>query len=82
MIHPLSDMPNEQNTGMNGLLVAMHEKLETLKAKEVYKEVSEIPPGKNAIQCKWVLHIKHNQTDQISSFKGHLVAEGFTQIPG
>src|SRR5258708_8427135 len=33
------------------------------------------------VQCKWVLHIKQDKDGQISHFKGHLVAKGFTQIP-
>jgi reverse transcriptase-like protein len=59
----------------------MHKELEALKAKEVYKEVKELPHGRKAVQCKWVLHIKWDKDRQISRFKGHLVAKGFTQIP-
>src|SRR5216684_4141097 len=33
------------------------------------------------VQCKWVLHIKQDKDGQISRFKCHLVAKGFTQIP-
>ena len=40
------------------------------------------PPGRKAIQCKWVLHIKHDKTNAISRFKAWLIAKGFTQIPG
>jgi hypothetical protein len=63
-------------------LAAMHEELESLKAKEVYKEVDSLPPGRKAVQCKWVLHIEHDKSDDISRFKAQLVAKGFTQIPG
>lgn len=63
-------------------LAAMHEELEALKAKEVYEEVSVLPPGRKAVQCKWVLRIKHDKDGQISRFKGHLIEKGFTQIPG
>ena len=58
----------------------MHEELEALKAKGVYKLIPELPPGRKAVQCKWVLRIKRDQSSQISQFKGHLVAKGFTQI--
>lgn len=34
------------------------------------------------MQSKWVLHIKRNKDNSISRFKAHLVAKGFTQIPG
>ena len=60
----------------------MHEELEALKAKEVYEEISELPPGRRAVQCKWVLRIKRDKDGQISRFKGRLVAKGFTQIFG
>jgi Reverse transcriptase (RNA-dependent DNA polymerase) len=60
----------------------MHEELEALKAKGVYEEVAELPLGRKAVQCKWVLHIKRDQNGQISCFKGCLVAKGFTQIFG
>ena len=39
-------------------LSAIHEELESLKSKGVYEEVDSLPPGRKAIQCKWVLHIK------------------------
>ena len=48
----------------------MHEELEALKAKGVYEEVHELPPGRKAVQCKWVLRIKRDQNGQISRFKG------------
>ena len=66
----------------NEWLAAMHEELEALKAKEVYKEVAELPPGRKAVRSKWVLHIKRDKDGQISWFKGHLVAKGFTQVFG
>ena len=63
-------------------LVAMHKELKALKAKYVYEEVEELPPGRKVVQCKWVLHIKQDKDGQISCFKGRLVAKGFMQIPG
>jgi hypothetical protein len=66
----------------NEWLAAMHEELEALKAKDVYEEINELPPGRKAVQCKWVLRIKRDQNGHISRFKGRLVAKGFTQIPG
>ena len=58
----------------------MHEELEALKAKGVYEEITELPPGRKAVQCKWVLQIKRDQIGQISRFKGCLIAKEFTQI--
>src|SRR5258707_12202521 len=63
-------------------LTVMHEELEALKAKEVYEEVDNLLPGCKAIKSKWVLHIKQDKEGQISRFKGHLVAKGFTQVQG
>lgn len=59
-----------------------NEELESLKLKGVYEEMDTLPPGRKAIECKWVLHIKHDEDSSISRFKARLVAKGFTQIPG
>ena len=53
----------------NKWLTAMHKELEALNAKEVYEPISELSLGQKAIQCKWALHIKHDQSGQISCFK-------------
>ena len=50
-------------------LSAMHEELESLKAKGVYEEVESLPPNRKAVQCKWVLHIKRDKSGQIARFK-------------
>jgi hypothetical protein len=70
----------KQSKYWNEWLTAMHKELKALKAKDVYKEVKELLHGRKAVQCKWVLHIKWDKDGQISYFKGHLVAKGFTQI--
>ena len=63
-------------------LAAIHKELEALKAKGVYEDVAKLPLNKKAIKCKWVLHIKRDKDSQISYFKAHLVAKGFTQVFG
>lgn len=63
-------------------LSAIHEELEALKAKGVYKEVKALPHGRKAVTSKWALHIKRDSDGQIARFKARLVAKGFTQIPG
>lgn len=62
-------------------LAAIYEELESLKAKGVYEDVDSLPPGRRAIDSKWVLHIKRNGEGLISRFKARLVAKGYTQIP-
>jgi hypothetical protein len=64
----------------NEWLAAIHKELKVLKAKKVYEETNELPPGRKAVQCKWVLRIKQDQYGQISRFKGRLIANGFTQV--
>ena len=44
--------------------------------------IQNLPPGRRAVQSKWVLHIKCDKDNSISRFKARLVAKGFTQIPG
>ena len=63
-------------------LSAIHEELESLKAKHVYEEIHTLPSDRKAVQHKWVLHIKRDKEGTISRFKARLVAKGFTQIPG
>ena len=63
-------------------LSIINSKLESLKAKGVYEEVHVLPPHRKPVQCKWVWHIKQDKDGTISHFKAHLVAKGFTQIPG
>lgn len=61
---------------------AIHEELSALEAKGVYEEIANIPPGRRAVDSKWVLHIKRDAEGRIARFKARLVAKGFTQIPG
>ena len=72
----------ERSKFWNEWLAAMHEEMNALKAKGVYEEISELPHGRKAVQCKWVLRIKRDKDGHISRFKARLVAKGFTQIYG
>lgn len=42
----------------------------------------EKPAGTNIMKTKWVFNMKFDGDGRISSWKAHLVAKGFTQIPG
>lgn len=43
---------------------------------------SSLPPGKNAIPCRWVLDKKFNADGSLERFKARLVGKGFHQRPG
>ena len=38
--------------------------------------------GKKTVGCKWVYFVKHLVDGTINRYKAHLVAKGFTQVPG
>ena len=50
-------------------LSVIHEELESLKSKGIYKDVDVLPPGRKAVACKWVLHVKCDKDGSISCFK-------------
>jgi hypothetical protein len=45
-------------------------------------EISELPPGKKPVGCKWLFTIKHKADGSIERLKARLVAKGFTQSYG
>ena len=61
-------------------LTAMNAELEIMKDMKVY-EVKELPEGRKAIGCRWVLEFKHDNKGG-SVYKARLVAQGFSQVPG
>ncbi|PKI62918.1 hypothetical protein CRG98_016677 [Punica granatum] len=44
--------------------------------------VTDLPPGKQAIGCKWVYKVKRKADGSIERYKARLVAKGYTQIEG
>jgi len=44
--------------------------------------LTQLPPRKNPIGCKWVYKIKHKPNGTIERHKVHLVAKGYTQKEG
>ncbi|CAL1397449.1 unnamed protein product [Linum trigynum] len=41
-----------------------------------------LPPGKKAIDSKWIFKIKYNPDGSVERYKARLVAKGFTQLEG
>lgn len=44
--------------------------------------VTDLPPNKEAIGCKWVYKVKYHSDGTIERYKARLVAKGFTQQEG
>ncbi len=45
-------------------------------------ELAQLPPGRRAIRSRWVFKIKRTPDGAINKYKGRLVVQGFSQIPG
>jgi len=45
-------------------------------------ELTQLPPGKRAISSQWVFKIKWMPEGLIDKYKGRVVAQGFSQVPG
>lgn len=44
--------------------------------------LSDLPPGRKSISCKWTFKLKHKANGEIEKYKARLVARGFTQEKG
>jgi len=53
-----------------------------LKKYGVYEELDTLPPGKQAVDAKWVLREKYDEAGKLEKRKARLTARGFTQIHG
>ena len=60
---------------------AMTEEFNTLIKRGTWV-LEFFPPGCKAVSCRWTFVIKIGPNDIILCFKAHLVAQGFSQIPG
>ena len=45
-------------------------------------EITELPPGRTAIGCRWVYAVKTKLDGEFEKAKARIVAQGFTQRPG
>ena len=41
-----------------------------------------LPSDRKPITCKWIFKIKYKVDGSVAKYKAHLVARGFSQIPG
>ena len=57
---------------------AMEDEMNSLKINNVF-ELSALPPGHKAINCKWILKRKMKPDGNIDKYKARLVACGFSQ---
>jgi hypothetical protein len=60
---------------------AMNDEIKNLGEKKTWT-LTDLPPGKHAIGCKWVYRIKKDGTGQIERYRARVVAKGFYQIFG
>ena len=60
---------------------AIKSEMDSLIENETW-ELSELPPGRKAIGCKWTFKIKRGANGQITRYKSRLVARGFSQKYG
>lgn len=57
---------------------AMQEEYTSLLQNETW-EITDLPPQRKPVSCKWTFKVKYNAQGQIDRYKARLVARGFTQ---
>ncbi|KAL8101713.1 hypothetical protein AgCh_033560 [Apium graveolens] len=60
---------------------AVHEEIKALEKNGTW-DITELPPGKSEVGCKWLFTVKYLADGSIDRFKARLVARGFTQTYG
>ena len=60
---------------------AMDEELLALETYGMWR-LESLPQGTNAVGCRWVYALKRDAAGNIIRYKAHLIAQGFSQVPG
>ena len=60
---------------------AAQEEMDALHQNKTWT-LTELPPGKKAIGCKWVFKVKKGSEGEVQRYKARLVAQGFSQKYG
>ncbi|KAJ8481821.1 hypothetical protein ONZ51_g5747 [Trametes cubensis] len=60
---------------------AMDQELAQLRQLKTFR-LTDLPPGRSAIGCRWVYRLKRDSEGRIIRYKARLVAQGFSQVPG
>ncbi|CAM8905478.1 unnamed protein product [Rhodiola kirilowii] len=59
----------------------MQKEIDTLELNGTW-HITDPPPGKTIVDCKWVYRVKFNVDGSIERYKARLVAKGYTQVEG
>ena len=60
---------------------AMATEMKSLEKHKVWR-LTELPPGKKVVGCRWVYKVKTDETGKVERYKARLVAQGFSQQRG
>lgn len=68
----------DQASKKNEWIRAMEQKLEAIERNKTWK-LTELPPGRKAIDLKWVFKLKKDNKGEIIKYKARIVAKGYVQ---
>ncbi|GJX16570.1 putative RNA-directed DNA polymerase [Tanacetum coccineum] len=65
----------------NNWIDAMNSEIEALNKNHTWI-ITDLPPNRKPIKCKWIYKIKYKSSEDIERYKARLVAKGFSQREG